>query len=101
MVTVRKLALLGIFVVVFVVGGAVLIGTVLWTRITEPYKGYAPSEQFVEIQPGSTAGDIRRGLVSGGIIRDDFTARAALFWTRQASRLKAGHSSFGRPTDGV
>ena len=90
MVTMRKVALFGIFIVVFIVGGAVLGGTVLWTRITEPYRGYALSEQFVDIQPGSTAGDIRRGLVSAGIIRDDITARAALFWTRQASRLKAG-----------
>jgi peptidoglycan lytic transglycosylase G len=101
MVTVRKLALLGIFIVVFVVGGAVLIGTVLWTRITEPYKGYAASEQFVEIQPGSSAVDIRRGLVSAGIIRDDLTARAALSWTRQASRLKAGEYHFDRPMSAV
>ena len=70
----RKLALLFVLLVMAVVGGLVLGGTFLWGRITEPYKGYAAPEMFVHVTPGSTATDIRRGLVEGGVVRDDLTA---------------------------
>ena len=97
----RKLALLFVLVVMAVVGGVVLGGTLLWGRITEPYKGYAAPEMFVHVTPGSTATDIRRGLVEGGVVRDELTARAALFWTGHASRLKAGEYRFDRPTSAI
>ena len=93
----RKLALIGIFLVVIPVGAAVLVGTVMWTRITERYKGYETAEQFVEIPSGASAAEIRRRLVDAGVVRDDLTARAALFWSRQAQRLKAGEYRFDRP----
>jgi UPF0755 protein len=97
----RKLALIGIFIVVTVVGGAVLIGTVMWTRITDLYKGYETAEQFVEIPPGASTADIRRRLVEGGVVRDELTVRAALLWSRQAQRLKAGEYRFERPVSAV
>jgi UPF0755 protein len=97
----RKLALAFVLFVMVVVGGLVLGATLLWTRITEPYKGYEASEMFVHVMPGSTAAEIRRGLVEGGVVRDDLTARAALLWTGHASRLKAGEYRFDRPTNAI
>jgi cell division protein YceG involved in septum cleavage len=93
----RKLALAFVFVVVFVVGVPVLVGTILWTRITEKYKGYHTTEQFVTIPRGATAGDIRRRLVDAGVVENDLTMRAALVWSRQADKLKAGEYRFDRP----
>lgn len=97
----RKLALLFVIIVMALVGGATLVGTIAWTRITESYKGYEGSEQFITIAPGATAGEIRRGLVQAGLVRDDLTLRAALAWTRQANRLKAGEYRFDRPMTAV
>ena len=93
----RKLALAFIFVIVIVVGVPVLVGTIMWTRITERYKGYDSSEQYVEIPRGATATDIRRRLVDAGVVQDDITMRAALAWSRQAGKLKAGEYRFDRP----
>ena len=93
----RKLALAFIFVIVFVVGVPVLLGTNKWTRITERYKGYESAEQYVEIPRGATATDIRRRLVDAGIVENDITMRAALLWSRQGGKLKAGEYRFDRP----
>jgi UPF0755 protein len=93
----RKLALTFIFLIVCVVGTAVLVSTILWTRITERYKGYEASEQFVEIPRGASTAEIRRRLVDAGIVENNITIRAALIWSRQASRLKAGEYRFDRP----
>ena len=93
----RKLALAFIFVIVFVVGVPVLLGTIMWTRITERYKGYGSAEQYVEIPRGATATDIRRRLVDAGIVENDITMRAALLWSRQGGKLKAGEYRFDRP----
>jgi UPF0755 protein len=90
-----------VLLVTCVAGGAVLIGTVLWARITEPYKGYAGDEQFVEVPSGASAGEIRRRLVASGVVRDDITARAALLWTGHEHQLKAGEYHFDRPTSAV
>lgn len=97
----RKLALLFVLAVVALVGSSVLVGTILWTRITERYRGYDAAEQFVEVPPGASAAEIRRRLVERGIVRDDFTVRAALFWTGHAERLKAGEYRFERPMSAV
>jgi UPF0755 protein len=93
----RKAALVLIFSIVFVVGGAVLGGTILWTRITYQYKGYEAPTQRVEIPRGAGAAEIRRRLVDAGIVESDLTMRAALIWSRQANNLKAGEYQFERP----
>ena len=93
----RKIALAIIFLVVFIVGGAVLAGTILWTRITYQYKGYEGPTQIVEIPRGAGATEIRRRLVDAGVVENELTMRAALLWSRQASNLKAGEYQFERP----
>ena len=93
----RKLALIGIFAVVIVVGGAVLAGTIMWTRITQSYKGYDAAEQFIEIPRGAGTAQIRRRLVENGIVENEWTLRFALMWSGKAQSLKAGEYRFDRP----
>src|SRR5687768_7943966 len=93
----RKLALIGIFAVVLVVGGAVLAGTIMWTRITQSYKGYDAAEQFIEIPRGAGTAQIRRRLVEDGIVENEWTLRFALLWSGKAQSLKAGEYRFDRP----
>jgi UPF0755 protein len=97
----RRLALLAVMVIVVVIGAAVLAGMAVWTRITEPYKGYAAAEQFVEIAAGASPPSIRRQLVEAGVVRDDATFRAALRWKGAATRLRAGEYHFDRPMTAV
>jgi UPF0755 protein len=97
----RKLALLFIFVFVFIVGGAVFAGTIAWVRMTEPYRGYSEPELFVEIPQGAGSAEIGRALVDGGIVKDTWTFRAALYWTGRSRALKAGEYRFDRPLTAV
>jgi len=97
----RKIALAFIFVIVFFVGVPVLVGTLMWTRITERYKGYEAAEQFVEIPRGAGAAEIRRRLVDAGVVDGDLTMRAALLWSRKANRLKAGEYRFDRAISAI
>ena len=97
----RKLALAFIFVIVVVVGVGVFAATMMWTRITELYKGYRSTEQMVEVPSGASAAEVRRRLVEAGVVRDDLTARAAIMWTGKAQQLKAGEYAFTRPMRAV
>jgi UPF0755 protein len=97
----RKIALAFIFVIVFFVGVPVLVGTLMWTRITQSYKGYEGAEQFVEIPRGAAAAEIRRRLVDAGVVEGDLTMRAAVLWSRKANRLKAGEYRFDRPLSAI
>jgi UPF0755 protein len=72
-------------------------GVVLYRRTSEPFKGYQASEQFVEIEPGSSTRSIGARLISAGVVRDDSTFRAALWRTGLARSLKAGEYRFDRP----
>jgi UPF0755 protein len=83
------------------IAGIAVSASVLWRRIHEPYKGYDAAEQFVEIPAGSGAAEIRRRLRDAGIIRDDFTFRAALRWTGRSESLHAGEYRFDRPISAV
>jgi UPF0755 protein len=94
-------ALVFVFVVVILVGGAVLAGTVLWLRIGEPYKGYSAAETFVEIPTGSGVAEIRRRLIDAGVVQDEHTFRAALWWSGEARNLQAGEYRFDRPMSPV
>ena len=49
----RKLALAFIFFIIFLVGIPVFVGTLAWVRVTDLYRGYQATEQFVEIPPGA------------------------------------------------
>lgn len=97
----RKLALAFIFLVIFVVGVPVLVGTILWVRMTDLYRGYATSEQIVEIPQGSGTADIGRRLVDAGVVRDEWSFRAAIWWTGDARNLKAGEYRFDRPVSAL
>jgi UPF0755 protein len=81
-------------VVVAIAGGA--LGVVAWNRIHEPYKGFSQTEQFVQIPPGSGSTAIRQRLLGAGVIRDELTFRAALWWSGAARRLQAGEYRFDR-----
>jgi UPF0755 protein len=69
----------------------------LYSRITEPYRGYAEPEVFVEIPSGSGPARIGERLVSAGIVRDTLTFRAALLLSGRARALKAGEYRFDAP----
>ena len=77
----RKLALAFIFVFVIIVGSAVFFGVFMWVRITEPYRGYSDTELYVQVPAGAGTGEIGRALVDAGIVHDQLSFRAALYWT--------------------
>ncbi len=73
------------------------VGFTLYTRTNEPYKGYDASEQFLEIEPGSSSRGIGAKLIDAGLIRDSTTFRAALWRTGLGRSLKAGEYRFDKP----
>jgi UPF0755 protein len=93
----RSLALVLVFAVVVPVGGAVLVGTWLWARMNEPYQGYPPGERFVTIPSGSSTTTIGRLLADAGVVSDPIVFRAAVWWSGEGQRLKAGEYRFDRP----
>jgi UPF0755 protein len=76
-------------------------GTRFWGQVTEPYKGYDGTEQFVEIPPGTGTADIRRRLIDAGVVRDEMAFRLALWWTGASTKLKAGEYRFDRPQTAI
>ena len=94
-------ALVFIAIFVLVIGGGVLAATVLWTRVGEPFKGYSTAETFVEIPQGATAAEIRRRLIDAGVVADEYTFRAALWWSGEARNLQAGEYRFAEPMSPV
>jgi UPF0755 protein len=97
----RKLALAFIFVVVVVIGIPVFAGTILWSRMTDLYRGYRATEQFVEIPSGARTPEIGRRLVDAGVVKDTWAFRAAVWWTGEGRNLKAGEYRFDRPASAV
>jgi UPF0755 protein len=93
----RKLLFALLFIVVIVVAGAALFGNELRRRLQEPYKGYTAAEQFVEIPQGAASAEIRRRLIDAGVVPDEFTFRAALWWSGRSRSLQAGEYRFDRP----
>lgn len=87
-----------------IVAAAVAAGagaSFVWSRLHEPYKGYPGPEQFVDIPAGAGGAEIRRRLVDARVVRDDWTLRAALWWTGTSRSLKAGEYRFDRPMSAV
>lgn len=89
----RSLALL--FMVAFVAAG--LTGWRQFIRQSMPYRAYAGSEQFVEVDPGMSTAAIGDRLITHGVVQDRWTWRIALWRSGQATRLKAGEYRFDRP----
>jgi UPF0755 protein len=91
---VKRVLLLAIVLLLAGVAGAFF-----WFRgqLTRPYKGYEPSEVFVEIPPGSTESAIGRRLVDAGVVRDRMVFRMAVRATGAGRRLQAGEYRFDQP----
>jgi UPF0755 protein len=86
----RKIVVLCCLIIVGAGGAAGLF----YLRAQEPYRGYAGSEQFVEVPPGASSHTIGERLVSGGVVRNMQTYRLTLWLSGQARRLKAGEYRF-------
>jgi UPF0755 protein len=87
---------LAALVLLVLVGGAGAGAYLLYTRVHQPYRGYAPGEQFVDIPSGTSPAAIGRSLVAAGVVRDALTFRAALWLSGNAQRLQAGEYRFDR-----
>src|SRR5436309_8041875 len=68
-----------------------------YQRTRQPYRGFAGSEQFVEIPAGSSTRTIGDLLVAAGVVRDRVTFRLALWLSGRARLLKAGEYRFDQP----
>jgi UPF0755 protein len=69
-----------------------------YARVREPYRGFAGTEQFVEIPPGAGSRTIGERLVQGGVVRDPYTFRLAMWLSGDKTRhLKAGEYRFDHP----
>ncbi len=84
-----------LFVIAIAVLGAIV--ALIAIAETRPYKGYAGSEQFVEIPQGAGPASIGKRLVDAGIIRDALGFRFEIARTRTGRRLQAGEYRFDRP----
>lgn len=93
----RRIALTAGALVLAIVVGVLVAGRVLWMRIQDPYQGYSEAEQFIDIPSGAGSTAIGRRLVEAGVVRDDWTFRAALWWTGRSRDLQAGEYLFDRP----
>src|SRR5438128_389706 len=82
-------------IVLTLLGGAAA-AYIFYTRVHEPFRGYAGAEQFVEIPTGTGTRGIGERLVAAGVIRDRTTYRVALEIAGNARRLKAGEYRFDR-----
>ena len=77
--------------------GAAAAAVLVSQRLDEPYQGFAGTEQFVDIPPGTGTTAIGRRLIDAGIVRDEMTFRIAIWWTGQSRALQAGEYRFDRP----
>lgn len=90
---IKRLFRLGIVVAVAAAGA----GWWGYSKLVEPYRGYADAEVFVDIPSGSGPGRIGERLVAAGVVRDSLTFRAALLVSGRARSLKAGEYRFDAP----
>jgi len=90
---VKRLLLFVILLLVVCAAGAAWF----YMGVNRPYKGYAETEQFVEVPQGVGTAAIGRRLVDAGVVRDVNTFRLALWMTGQGRHLQAGEYRFDRP----
>jgi UPF0755 protein len=86
-------AVLLLLVVAALAAGA-WVGWDTWTRLGQPFKGYAADEAFVDIEPGSGPRRIGDDLVRAGVVDDLVLWRIAVWQSGAATRLKAGEYRF-------
>jgi UPF0755 protein len=85
-----------LFVIVLVLAAGV--GGYLWLRsVSEPYKGYASQEVFVEIPSGTGVNAIGRRLVEAGVVQSTYAFQAAMRLHANGQTLKAGEYRFSGP----
>ncbi|HEV3141960.1 MAG TPA: endolytic transglycosylase MltG [Vicinamibacterales bacterium] len=68
----------------------------MYEQIHAPFKGYAATEQFVDIPSGASNHTIANRLVDAGVVRDHLTFRAAIQISGERRKLKAGEYRFDR-----
>ena len=83
------------FLILALVGAGAAAG-LLYLRVSQPYRGFAGPEQFVEIPPGAGSLPIGERLVTAGVVRDLATYRTALWMSGQGRHLRAGEYRFDR-----
>jgi UPF0755 protein len=86
--------LLGVLLLLVIAAAAA--AALMYSRLNQPYRGYAQTEQFVEIPQGAGSAGIGERLVSAGVIRDAATFRTALWMSHKGRVLKAGEYRFDR-----
>ena len=89
----NRLALVLLVLLAIAAGGAAW----LLSTANQPYKGYAATEQFVEIPQGAGPSGIGRRLAQAGVVRSTTTFRLAVWLSGKGTRLQAGEYRFDRP----
>jgi UPF0755 protein len=91
---VKRVVIWSLLLVVVTVGAFAV-----WAALAEvqPYKGYAGTEQFVDIPPGTGPAEIGRRLSNAGVIRDRLSFRIELVRSGNGRRLQAGEYRFDQP----
>lgn len=97
----RRLAAILVLAVVALGVAAGVAAFMMWERMHAPHKGYQAAEQFLDIPSGTGTAAIGRRLVDRGIVRDEATFRAALWWSGRSRALQAGEYRFDRPLAAV
>jgi UPF0755 protein len=97
----RRLPAVAFLIVTILCAAVAFAAFAIRERINEPFKGYQPAEQFVDIPTGTGTAALGRRLIDAGVVRDEFTFRAALWWTGRSRQLQAGEYLFDRPLGAV
>ena len=93
----RRLILV-VGVVALVTAGAAAAGAWWVSRqVQTPFQGFEGPERFVEIPMGASTAAISRQLADAGVVRDQWTFRAAVWWSGRARALQAGEYRFEGP----
>jgi UPF0755 protein len=90
-----KRILLGISALAIAI--AVAGGAWLYSMVQRPYKGYAETEAFVEIAPGTSPQGMGRALTEAGVVRSPLAFRLAVWLEGAGRRLQAGEYRFDTP----
>jgi UPF0755 protein len=85
-------------VVLFIALAAGAAGVYLiYQRVQQPFRGYQGADRVVDVPSGAGTRAIGERLIAAGVVRDDLTYRAAVWFSGAGRRLKAGEYRFDRP----